>query len=138
MQDFRGDNGEVLDVVPDTIVIPNIYALKSAVFAAVGADKDPNTSNNGYNYTFGRYKIIVWPYLNQFITEGSAPWFLLDSRYNSTYGGAVWLDRTPLEVRSTIDEDTDANIWRGYARFVAGFNDWRFAAVGGVEGGTAL
>lgn len=138
MQDFRGDNGEVLDVVPDTIVIPNIYELKSAVFAAVGADKDPNTSNNGYNYTFGRYKIIVWPYLNQFIAEGTAPWFLLDSRYNSTYGGAVWLDRTPLEVRSTIDEDTDANVWRGYARFVAGFNDWRFAAVGGVSGGTAL
>ena len=24
MQDFRGDNGEVLDVAPDTIVIPNI------------------------------------------------------------------------------------------------------------------
>ena len=28
-----------------------------------------------------------------------------------------WLDRLPLTVRSDIDPDTDANIWRGRARF---------------------
>ena len=43
MQDFRGDNGEVLDVTPDTIVIPNEYTLKRDVFATIGADKDPKT-----------------------------------------------------------------------------------------------
>lgn len=50
MQDFRGDSHEILDVVPDTILIPNDYKLKKDVFAAIGADKDPNTSNNGFNY----------------------------------------------------------------------------------------
>lgn len=43
MQDFKGDTGEVLDVHPDTILIPNNYKLKKAVFAAIGADKDPDT-----------------------------------------------------------------------------------------------
>lgn len=138
MQDARGDNGEVLDVSPDTIVIPNLYALKKAVFAAIGADKSPFTANNGYNFLFGRWNVIIWPYLNQFISNGTAPWLLIDSRYNTEYSGGVWLDRTPLEVRSTLDENTDANIWRGYARFTAGFNDWRFAAVGGVAAGNAL
>ena len=138
MQDFRGDNGEVLDVAPDTIVIPNLYALKNDVFAAIGADKDPNTSNNAFNYNFGRWNVIVWPYLNQYITAGTAPWILIDSRYNTEYAGGVWLDRKGLEIRSSLDEDTNANVWRGYARFVAGFNDWRFAAVGGVAGGTQL
>lgn len=138
MQDFRGDNNEVLDVAPDTIVIPNQYELKKDVFAAIGADKDPATANNGFNYQFGRWNVIVWPYLNQYLAPGSSPWMLLDSRYNEEYGGAVWLDRTPLEVRSRIDEGNDANVWQGYARFIAGFNDWRFAAVGGVAGGTAL
>ncbi len=138
MQLFRGDNDEILDVAPDTIVIPNEFALKQEVFAAIGADKDPETSNNGFNYHFGRWNVICWPYLNQFITAGATPWLLLDSKYNELYGGAVWLDRTELEVRSTLDENTDANIWRGYARFIAGFNDWRFAAVGGIVGGTAL
>lgn len=138
MQDFRGDNGEILDVAPDTILIGNDYQLKKDVFAAIGADKDPNTANNGFNYNFGRWNVIVWPYLNQFITAGSKPWVLVDQKYNNEYGGAIWLDRTNLEVKSRIDDANDANIWGGYARFIAGFNDWRFAAVGGVSGGTTL
>lgn len=138
MQDFRGDNGEILDVAPNTILIPNEYTLKKDVFAAIGADKDPATANNGFNYNFGRWNVIVWPYLNQYITPGTKPWVLLDSRYNEEYGGGIWLDRTALEVKSRIDDGTDANVWSGYARFIAGFNDWRFAAVGGVNGGSTL
>ncbi len=138
MQDFRGDNAEILDVAPTTIVIPNEYTLKKAVFAAIGADKDPNTANNGFNYLFGRWNVIIWPYLNQFITEGAKPWMLIDTDYNKEYGGAVWLDRTKLEVKSRIDDGNDANVWSGYARFIAGFNDWRFAAVGGIAGGDTL
>ena len=138
MQDFRGDNEEVLDVAPATILIPNEYSLKKDVFAAIGADKDPNTANNGFNYNFGRWTVIVWPYLNQFIAAGTKPWILMDSKYNEEYGGAVWLDRTALEVKSRVDDGNDANVWSGYARFIAGFNDWRAFAVGGVTGGTKL
>ena len=137
MQIFCGDTEEILDVSPDTILIPNDYQLKRDVFAAVGADKDPDTSNNGFNYQFGRWKIIVWPYLNQFITKSTKPWVLGDSRYNEEYGSAVWLDRVQLEVRSEL-AGNDANVWKGYARFIAGFNDWRGFAVGGVSGGTEL
>lgn len=138
MQNFKGDNDEILDVSPDTIVIPNDYKLKKAVFAAIGADKDPDTANNGFNYIYGRWNVIVWPYLNEFITSGTSPWILMDSKYNKEVGGAIWLDRKTLEVKSRIDEGNDANVWSGYARFTAGFNDWRFAAVGGVSGGTTL
>lgn len=137
MQDFRGDNDEVLDVTPGTILIPNDYSLKKEVFAAIGADKDPATANNGFNFLFGRWNVIVWPYLNQFIEDGTAPWILLDKRYNEENGGAVWLDRVKLEVRSEIASN-DANVWKGYARFTAGFHDWRFAACGGVTGGSTL
>ena len=138
MQNFTGDSGELLNVVPDTILIPNDYALKKAVFAAIGADKDPATANNGFNFLFGRWNVIVNPYLNRFITANTSPWVLLSSQYNRDYGGAIFQDRSPLDVRSYIDEATHANVWTGYARFAAGFNDWRFAAVGGMTGGTAL
>ena len=138
MQNFRGDNDEILDVAPDTIVIPNIHSLKKAVFAAIGADKDPATANNGFNYQFGRWNVTVWPYLNQFITAGTAPWMLMDSRYNKENDGLIWQDRVNLDVRSTVDENTDANVWRGYARFSAGFNDWRAIACAGVSGATDL
>lgn len=135
---FRGDNDEILDVAPDTILIPEIATLKKDVFAAIGADKDPVSANNAFNYQYGRWNVIVWPYLNQFVTKGTSPWVLLDSKYNETYGGAVWNDRVQLEVRSTIDENTDANVWRGRSRFNACFNDWRFAAIGGIAAGNSL
>ena len=135
---FRGDNDEILDVAPDTILIPEVASLKKAVFAAIGADKEPTTANNAFNYQYGRWTVIVWSYLNQFITADTAPWVLLDSKYNQTYGGAVWNDRIQLAVRSTIDENTDANVWRGRSRWNATFNDWRFAAIGGISTGEEL
>ena len=137
MQGFTGDRGEILDVSPDTIIIPNDYALKNDVFAAIGADKSPDTANNAFNYVYGRWNVIVWPYLNEFISSGTKPWILMDSRYNKDYNGAVWLDRVKLEVKSEIAAN-DANEWKGYARFIAGFNDWRFAAAGGIAGATDL
>lgn len=142
MQNFMDDNGNVLDIAPDTIVIPNDGALKKKVFASIGADRDPETSNNGYNYQFGRWNIIVSPYLNDLRhTNGSdtyLPWLLLDSGYNDAYGGAVWIDRIDLNVKTWVDNNNDNNIWNGRARFMAGFNDWRFCAAGGVSGGDAL
>ena len=137
MQDFRGDAGEVLDVVPQTILIPNDYKLKMDVFAAIGADKDPDTSNNGFNFNFGRWSVIIWPYLNEFLAAGLKPWILMDSRYNQENGCAIWQDRVKLEVRSEL-AGNDANLWKGYARFSAGFNDWRGFAIGGISGGTKL
>lgn len=138
MQDVRDDSGNVLTVAPTTILIPNDYALKRDVFAAIGADKDPSTANNGFNFTFGRWNVIIWQYLNQFITKGSKPWVLLDEEYNQESGGAIFQDRVELEIESYIDRDTNANVWDGYARFGAGFNDWRGFAVGGVSGGDTL
>ena len=138
MQNFRGDNNEILDVAPSTILIPNDADMKRAVFEAIGSDKDPTTANNAFNYQYGRWTVIIWPYLNQFLASGAKPWALLDPTYNENYGGAVWNDRVPLTVRSAIDENTDANVWRGRSRFNASGNDWRFIAVGGVTGGTTL
>ena len=135
---FRGDNDEILDVAPNIILIPEIASLKNDVFAAIGADKEPTTANNAFNYQYGRWTVIVWSYLNQFITANTKPWVLLDSKYNDTYGSMIWNDRIKLAVRSTIDENTDANVWRGRSRFNATGNDWRGICVGGVTGGTEL
>lgn len=137
MQNFMDDNGEVLNIAPNTIIIPNDAVLKKSVFAAIGADKDPATANNGFNYQFGRWTVIVSPYLNALITTDK-PFFLMDKNYNDNYAGLLFFDRIPLTVGTWIDNNTGNNVWSGRARFVAGANDWRAIAVGGVTGATAL
>ena len=138
MQNFCGDQQEILDIAPDTILIPNDYKAKNNVFEAIGSDKDPATSNNGYNYQFGRWNIILCPYLNEWLGADSGLWVMLDSKANERYKGAIWQERKALEVRSYINDDNDANVWNGYARFSAGFSEWRFAAIGGVSSGNQL
>lgn len=142
MQNIKGDNGELLGVAPDTIWIPNDAALKDAVFSAVGADKEPTSGNNAFNYQFGRWNIIVDPYLTAALTDlgksGEKPFFLLDSKFIELNDGPIFQDRVPLDVKSVIDNNNDNNVWQGRARFGAGFADWRFVAVGNMSTGTDL
>lgn len=141
MQNTKGDNGELLAIQPDTIWIPNDAVLKNKVFEAIGSDKDPATANNGFNYQYGRWNVIVDPYLNLALERlgiKASPWILLDSSFIQEQDGPVWLDRIKMEVKSDIDPNNWNNVWQGYGRFGAGFVDWRFCAVGGMTGGTAL
>ena len=136
MQNFKGDMGEELDVAPDTILIANDFGLKNAIFEVVGSDKDPETSGNAMNYLFGRWNVVVWQGLNNYLKDGQ--WILLDSKYLKAYAANRWRNRVDLEISSSIDANTNANIWDGYARFGADFVDWRFAAIGGAAGGDTL
>lgn len=141
MQQITGDNGELLAVAPDTIWIPNDAALKDAVFAAIGADKEPTTSNNAYNHQFGRWNVIIDPYLTQALAamgKTDKPFILLDSKFLETGDGAIFQERKKLDVKSVIDQHNDNNSWRGRARFGAGFVDWRFASVGNISTGKDL
>lgn len=138
MQNFKDDNGNILNVSPDTIVIPNDYSLKNSVFGAIGADKDPNTSNNGFNYQYGRWNVIVWPYWVVPSGGTDKPFILLDSNFNDLDGTAVWFDRVKLSTEAYKDEETDAAVYKGRARWSAGFNNWRGMLMGGATGGSVL
>lgn len=132
MQNIVDDDGNILNIMPDTIIIPNKGRTKKLVFDAIGAEGVPNTANNSFNYQFGRWNVIVWPYLNKYIpsgiTAGVDPWIMLDSKANEAYYGAVWLERLALSIKSYIDDNTDNNVFAGRARFMPGFNNWRCMA----------
>ena len=141
MQNLKGDNGELLSITPNTIWIPNDAQLKRQAFAAAGSDKDPESSNNAFNYQVGRWNILVDPYLTwvlQLMGKTDKPWFLLDGAFLEENDGAIFQDRVKLNVRSVLDENNDNNLWKGRARFSGGFADWRFVSAGGMTGGTEL
>lgn len=138
MQNFTDDDGNPLTIEPDTIIIPNDAALKKAVFEAIGSNDDPETMNGALNYQYGLWTVMVWPYLNQHVDTGDAPFIMMDSKHNAEYNNAVWLDRVHLEVNSELNRSNTSNTWYGYSRFIAGFVDWRAFAVGGIAGATTL
>lgn len=139
MQNAKNDNGEIIGLVPDTIVIPNTEKAKSDVFGVLGAYKDPDTAaGNKFNYQFGNWNVMVVPWLESLATANSYPFFLMDSDYNEKHFGALDVVRIEPKIKSYIDESTDANIWKIRARFSGAFGDWRAFYAGGVSFGKAL
>lgn len=137
MQNFADHNGDLLTIQPTHIVIPNDAELKRTVFAVVGADQDPDGVGNGFNYQYGRWTVVVDPWLNGLLKLGLKPWFLLDYDYNHDNSGAVWFDRVKMQINSHIEKNL-VNEWIGYARYSAGFFDWRCFGAGGLKTGNTL
>ncbi len=138
MQNMKTDSGEIAGLNPDTIIIPNTEAAKSAVFGVIGAYNDPEQqAGNRFNYLFGNWNVMVVPWLTAFCKEdGSFPWMLMDSEYNAKRYGAVDVQRVAPAVDSYIDNGTDANIWKIRTRFSGGFGDWRAFCAGGLDFGS--
>ena len=136
-QNFKSDKGNEVEVASDTIIIPNDYDIKKQVFDAIGADKDPGTANDGFNYQFGMYGVIITKKLNHLVRGNNKPFILLDSEYNKTLDGNVLQIRHDLEIKSR-EIDGDNNAWDASARFGVGFVDWRHMVLGGVEWGNPL
>lgn len=136
MQNFKDDRGNIIGLTPDTIIIPNYHSLKQKVFEVIGADKDPGTSNNGFNYLFGTWNVICSPMLNPFMTDEE--FIIMDSYFNEQ-SGAQFFNRINNEISTDYSPDRKRNLEvYGRARWSALFHDWRAFAIGGVADGTAL
>lgn len=138
MQNLKDDDGNTLDLNPDTIIIPNNNAsLKQSVFEVVSSLQKPGTANNDNNVLFGNFKVVVSAYLNDYLGSLTAPWILMDSRYNQENDCNIYQDRVPLEIRSELG-DNDENIWKAYARYGLGFVDFRAMLACGVTGASSM
>ena len=117
MQDFRGDQAERTDPVPDTLLIPpNLYETAYEIIKSQGK---VDTAQNNPNVHFGQYKIIVWNYLTD-----TNNWFLIDSTMMADM--LTWFERIPLEFGQIEDFDTFVAKYRSYMRYSLGWADWRF------------
>lgn len=130
MSTYKGDKGEIIPTDIDTIIIAEDFRLKDTLQRALKSRYNERMGGNGENLFYGKYELVVCPYLNQLdaFSETKKGILLVSRSKNRESLGAVWKDRTPLEIRSYIDNGTQANIWAGRSRFGVTFGDFRAMA----------
>lgn len=127
MSKYTDDKGNIVPVSVDTIVVGQNYRLVDILTRGLKSKYGSSMDGNGVNLQYGKYKLVVSPYLSGVdgFKDADNSLILLSSERNREGLGLVWFDRKPLEVRSYIEDKTEANVWAGRARWGAGFGDFR-------------
>lgn len=127
MATYKDDKGNIVPVDVDTIFVGKNYRLVDILTRGLKSRYGAAMDGNGINTQYGKYNIVVSPYLSgiEGFRDVDNGLILMSSERNKEGLGAVWFDRKPLEVRSYKDDKTEANVWVGRARFGAGYGDFR-------------
>jgi hypothetical protein len=127
MRRFRGSIGQRIEIDPDTIIVPD--AQFDTACEIVGydprsgatSDMDPNSANRRINTQFKRFKVIPWLRLDDYSTKS---WYMVDSRQMKKH--LYWLNRIAREYHMTVDFENFMTKHSVYARFGAGWDNWRW------------
>lgn len=117
MRNFRDDRANRMTVIPNAILIP--VDLREEGFEIVKSQGKVDTAENNRNIHFEQFDVIEWEYLTD-----SNNWFLMDSMNRAQM--LQWVDRVKMEFAMAEDIDTLVAKWRGYARYMNAWTDWRF------------
>ena len=127
MNTYKDDKGNIVPVDVDTIVLGKDYRLNDIILRGLKSKYGPAMAGNGVNLQYGKYTVVSNAYLSgvKGFRDEDHGLILLSSDRNREGLGLVWFDRKPLEVRSYIEDKTEANVIAGRARWGAGFGDFR-------------
>lgn len=127
---LKDDKGNIVPVKYTRIVLGEDYRLNDILMRALKSKYGAPMGGNGVNLVYGKYEVVTNAYLSDVegFKDENHGLILIDPERNREGLGAAWFDRKPLEVRSYMDDKTEANVWAGRARFGAGFGDWRAMA----------
>jgi phage major head subunit gpT-like protein len=119
MREFKDDRGELINIRPDTLVVPP--ELEDEAFVQLESRLEPGTADNDASYVNSLgLKVIVWDYLTD-----ANNWFMIDSQMAKQQ--LNWFDRVGLEFALDPKSDFDLEArFRGYMRYSLGWSDWRF------------
>lgn len=117
MQKFVDDTGDLMDVMPDTLIIPP--ELEDTAIEITRSGLDPTSANNAVNPQQGRFRYIVWHYLTD-----ANNWFMTEAARQKQF--LNWFDRVALEFAPEEDFDTLQRKYRAYMRYSYGYDDARW------------
>ena len=136
-RNFKNQSGNVMGYTFDTIVIPgNTPALEDTIKKIIHSHQVVGSNYNDINTQEGIWKLIVdhrWE-----AASGTAPYIIMSSEANKELNAGVFYDRVALDVANEVDINSRNLKWSGYARWSAGFYDWRAFILGGAQSGSSL
>lgn len=117
MTSWRDDQGNLIPVNPDTLIVPT--ALRKTALIIAGSEQRPGTDYNDINIYKGNLNVIVWPFL-----KDPTAWFLADSARMKNF--LNWFDRRKPVLERDEDFDTEALKAKVVGRWSLGWDDPRF------------
>lgn len=122
MRNVKDENGETMEYVPDTIILPcNRPDLEAIVKKVVGSERTTNTDFNDINTQYGNWTIVI---LSGWETTDDR-FMLMSSEANKQLMGNMFYNRVALDIQNEVDIHTRNFIWNGYCRFGCGFTTWK-------------
>ena len=119
MRSYTDDRGELIQCMPDTLVVPP--ELEDQAYVEARTPLKTGGANNDLSFVNSLgLKVIVWDYLTD-----ANNWFMVDSQMVKQH--LTWFDRVPLGFALNPLSDFQLKAqYRGYMRYSLGWNDWRW------------
>ena len=135
MRNFKDDRGEVMGFEADTIIVPgNRPALEDFVKRIIGSDGEVGSDHNDINTQRGKWKLVV-DYL--WTPESGNPYILMSSEANKELLGTRFFNRKGLDVQNEVKIESRNLVYNGFARWSAGFTNWRHVLMAGSSDASA-
>lgn len=119
MRNLTDDRGNLLDIIPDMILIPRALKRTAAGIFDPRAVWEPNSAEFTSNIFNGEIRVVVWNRL----TDVNA-WFVIDSRAMKEH--LIWQNRRAPEFNEEGDSSTLVRKFMGFMRYGLGWDDWRW------------
>lgn len=123
MQQWKDDRGNLMQVIPDTLIVPP--ALEREAYKIAGLPDrnlpawEPDSPNFNPNIFSGHTKVIV----NPFLTNNNA-WYAADSTRMKQFNN--WMVRREIENGEMTDFDTEVSKFKAIGRWAYGFTNYSF------------
>jgi hypothetical protein len=137
MRNFTDENGNVLGIIADTIVIPgNVPDLEDTIKKIIGSDGEVGTNYNDINTQRGKWTLVVDPLWT--VSGAAKPYIIMSSEAKKELMGTMFYNRLGLDVKSEVKTESRNLLYNGFSRWSAGFYNWRHMLMGGAAYGTTI
>ena len=117
MMNWTDDRGDLLGVVPDTLLVPTELERTATHILAERSIWEPGSAQFDTNMFAGRMKLLVWNRL----TDANA-WFVIDSTLMKRF--LIWQWRIRPEFKNETGFDSYNAKYAGYMRYGVGWSHW--------------